>query len=99
MNALGRSSQRKVQNKGRLFGSEAVAKQRRLDMDSAIVTKRFHISGLTPALSQAAMSDRLSSFATVKAFDGLGLSNGLDERRNFAFVTLEGTTSNLSRCE
>jgi len=63
------------------------------------VTKRLHISGLTSALTRADISARLSSFGTVKALDGLGLINGVNKPRNFAFVTIESTPSKLAKCE
>lgn len=38
----------------------------------ATITKRLHISGLTPSLTPEDLSKRFSSFGTVKAIDGFG---------------------------
>ncbi|KAF9458871.1 hypothetical protein BDZ94DRAFT_1300909 [Collybia nuda] len=64
----------------------------------ATLTKRLHISGLTPALTPADLSTRLSTFGTVKAVDGFGLRDGLDQPRKFGYVTLETTAGKLARC-
>ncbi|KAF8075053.1 hypothetical protein FPV67DRAFT_1575346, partial [Lyophyllum atratum] len=66
-------------------------------MDEAI-TKRLHISGLTPALTPADLSKRLSTFGTVKAVDGFGLQDGLGQPRKFGYITLETTQGKLARC-
>ncbi|KAI0290587.1 hypothetical protein BC826DRAFT_1026167 [Russula brevipes] len=62
------------------------------------ITKRLHISGLTPAISSHDLSCRLATFGSVTALDGLGTLDALGQPRNFAFVTLETTQSQLSRC-
>lgn len=64
-----------------------------------VITKRLHISGLTPALTQEDLSKRLSTFGTVKAIDGFGLQDGLGLPRKFGYVTLETTTGKLARCQ
>ncbi|TFK86521.1 hypothetical protein K466DRAFT_600266 [Polyporus arcularius HHB13444] len=66
-------------------------------MDEAI-TKRVHISGLTPAITAKDLSDRLSSFGTVKSIDGFGLLDAVGQPRKFAYVTLETTKGKLARC-
>jgi hypothetical protein len=63
------------------------------------ITKRLHVSGLTPALSPADLSQRLSNFGTVKAIDGFGLQNGVGLPRKFGYVTLETTEGSLKRCD
>ncbi|KAF5379485.1 hypothetical protein D9615_006634 [Tricholomella constricta] len=63
-----------------------------------IITKRLHISGLTPALTASDLSKRLSTFGTVKAVDGFGLQDGVGQPRKFGYVTLETTIGKLARC-
>ncbi|KAG6852994.1 hypothetical protein C0991_007676 [Blastosporella zonata] len=63
-----------------------------------IITKRLHISGLTPALTADDLSRRLSTFGTVKSVDGFGLPDGLGQPRKFGYVTLETTQGKLARC-
>ena len=62
------------------------------------ITKRIHISGLTPAISQQDLANRLSSFGTVKSVDGFGLLDGVGQPRKFAYATLETTKGKLARC-
>jgi hypothetical protein len=64
-----------------------------------LITKRIHISGLTPSLTAADISKRLSSFGTVKAVDGFGLLDGVGRPRKFGYVTLETTPSKFARCK
>ncbi|KAM5532208.1 hypothetical protein V8D89_014108 [Ganoderma adspersum] len=66
-------------------------------MDESI-TKRIHISGLTPAITAKDLSDRLASFGTVKAIDGFGALDALGQPRKFAYATLETTKGKLARC-
>ncbi|OBZ74192.1 putative endoplasmic reticulum metallopeptidase 1 [Grifola frondosa] len=63
-----------------------------------IVTKRLHISGLTPAITPADLAQRLTSFGSVKALDGFGQLDALGQPRKFAYVTLETTKPKLARC-
>ncbi|KAI0820292.1 hypothetical protein BC628DRAFT_916512 [Trametes gibbosa] len=63
-----------------------------------IITKRVHISGLTPAITPKDLSDRLGSFGIVKSLDGLGALDALGQPRKFAYATLETTKGKLSRC-
>jgi len=69
------------------------------DLMEPQISKRLHISGLTPTLSAADISQRLSSFGTVKALDGFGLLDGVNRPRTFGYVTIEGTASNLAKCK
>ncbi|KAI9451028.1 hypothetical protein F5148DRAFT_1003802 [Russula earlei] len=62
------------------------------------ITKRLHISGLTPAITSDDLSRRLASFGSVSALDGLGKLDALGQPRNFAYITLETTKTQLSRC-
>ncbi|KAG7450980.1 uncharacterized protein BT62DRAFT_960538 [Guyanagaster necrorhizus] len=62
------------------------------------ITKRLHISGLTPSLSPADLSKRLSTFGTVKALDGFGLLDGVGQPRKFGYATLEATPAQLAKC-
>lgn len=67
-------------------------------MDTPI-TKRLHISGLTPALTADDIQQRLSSFGKVLNLDGFGLKDGLGQPRKFGYITLETTTGKLAKCE
>lgn len=62
------------------------------------ITKRLHVSGLTPALTPADLSARLSHFGTVKSLDGFGLPDGVGQPRKFGYVTLETTNGALKKC-
>ena len=66
--------------------------------DSATITKRLHISGLTPNITASDISTRFSSFGTVKALDGLGKLDGNGQPRKFAYLTLEGSKEKVTRC-
>lgn len=68
-----------------------------MDAD-ALITKRLHISGLTPAITSVDLSRRLATFGTVKDLDGLGKLDALGEPKKFGYVTLEGTKAQLARC-
>jgi hypothetical protein len=63
------------------------------------ITKRLHVSGLTPNLSPADLSARLSNFGTVTSLDGFGLLDAVGQPRRFGYVTLETTQASLKRCE
>ena len=63
-----------------------------------VITKRIHISGLTPAITAKDLSERLASFGTVKAIDGFGALDALGHPRKFAYATLETTKGKLARC-
>ncbi|KAI9440989.1 hypothetical protein H4582DRAFT_1940792 [Lactarius indigo] len=65
---------------------------------SEVVSKRLHISGLTPAISFDDLSRRLGSFGSITALDGLGKLDALGQPRKFAYVTLRATKPQLSRC-
>ncbi|KAI0262370.1 hypothetical protein BC834DRAFT_845144 [Gloeopeniophorella convolvens] len=66
--------------------------------DAELVTKRLHISGLTPAITADDLSRRLGTFGSVTALDGLGKLDVLGQPRRFAYVTLQSTKPQLSRC-
>ena len=66
-------------------------------MDTPI-TKRLIISGLTTSITVDDISRRLTTFGTVKATDGFGLTDGIGQPRKFAYVTLETTTGKLAKC-
>jgi len=63
-----------------------------------IITKRLHISGLTPAITPDDLATRLGSFGAVRAMDGFGLTDAVGQPRKFGYVTLEATKKNLGRC-
>ena len=66
--------------------------------NSELISKRLHISGLTPAISFDDLSRRLGSFGSVTAVDGLGKLDALGQPRKFAYATLQTTKPQLSRC-
>jgi RNA recognition motif. (a.k.a. RRM, RBD, or RNP domain) len=63
------------------------------------ITKRLHVSGFTPALTPADLSQRLSNFGTVKALDGFGQVDAVGQPRKFGYVTIETTEANLKKCK
>ncbi|KAK7686295.1 hypothetical protein QCA50_010519 [Cerrena zonata] len=67
-------------------------------MAEELITKRLHISGLTPAITSETLSQRLGSFGTVQSLDGFGKVDALGQPRKFAYVTIETTKSKLARC-
>ncbi|KAF9649970.1 hypothetical protein BDM02DRAFT_3179499 [Thelephora ganbajun] len=70
-----------------------------MDSDpNAVVKKRLHIAGLTPAVSASDLSQRLGTFGTVIAVDGVGALDGLGRPRPFAYVTIEAKNPQLARC-
>ncbi|KAN0127672.1 hypothetical protein V8E53_014512 [Lactarius tabidus] len=66
--------------------------------NSELISKRLHISGLTPAISFDDLSRRLGSFGSVTALDGLGKLDALGQPRKFAYATLQTAKPQLSRC-
>ncbi|KAG2012187.1 hypothetical protein CC2G_012222 [Coprinopsis cinerea AmutBmut pab1-1] len=66
-------------------------------MDTPI-TKRLHISGLTPSITADDIAKRLSTFGTVKAVDGFGLLDAVGQPRKFGYVTIETTAGKLAKC-
>ena len=64
----------------------------------ALITKRLHISGLTPALSVDDIKQRFSSFGTVINLEGFGLTDGVGQPRKFGYVTVETTGPKLAKC-
>ena len=65
---------------------------------NAAVRKRLHIAGLTPSVSASDLSQRLGTFGTVIAVDGVGALDGLGRPRPFAYVTIEAKASQLAKC-
>ncbi|KAF5362106.1 hypothetical protein D9756_002109 [Leucocoprinus leucothites] len=62
------------------------------------VTKRLHISGLTPSVSKQDLTQRLSTFGNVKSLDGLGALDAVGQPKKFAYATLEATPAKVSKC-
>src|ERR1700677_3755799 len=60
-------------------------------MDTERITKRLHVSGLTPSITTTDLTHRLSKFGTVKDLDGFGKLDALGQPRKFGYVTLEGS--------
>ena len=67
-------------------------------MPDSLITKRLHISGLTTAISSHDLERRLAAFGSLTALDGFGKLDALGQPRKFAYVTLQTTKSQLSRC-
>ncbi|KAF8840447.1 hypothetical protein BDN67DRAFT_1069276 [Paxillus ammoniavirescens] len=67
-------------------------------MTDELLTKRLHISGLTPAITPADLERRLAAFGTVKAMDGFGARDALGDPRKFAYVTMEIGPKELAKC-
>ena len=68
-------------------------------MTDELITKRLHVSGLTPSITPADLSQKLGSFGTVKALDGFGKVDALGQPRKFGYVTIETTKPKLARCK
>jgi len=68
-------------------------------MDTELVTKRLHISGLTPSITPSDLISRLLTFGSVKDLAGFGKLDGLGQPREFGYVTIEGTKGQLAKCE
>ncbi|KIK16218.1 hypothetical protein PISMIDRAFT_15971, partial [Pisolithus microcarpus 441] len=66
--------------------------------EEMVVTKRLHISGLTPSITSTDILHRLSTFGTVKSLDGLGKLDALGDPRPFAYVTLQGKEKGVTKC-
>jgi hypothetical protein len=65
----------------------------------ALITKRLHVSGLTPTLTADDLNIRLSSFGPVKVLDGYGLLDGLGQPRKFGYITIETTPAKPAKCK
>ncbi|KAF5388659.1 hypothetical protein D9757_004758 [Collybiopsis confluens] len=63
-----------------------------------MITKRLHVSGLTPTITPADLSARFSNFGLVKSLDGFGLLDSVGHPRKFAYVTVEATEAALKKC-
>lgn len=72
--------------------------QTKFSMTEEIITKRLHVSGLTPAITVADLSQKLGSFGSVKALDGFGNLDALGQPRKYGYVTIETTMPKLARC-
>ncbi|KAI5987082.1 hypothetical protein EDD15DRAFT_2295927 [Pisolithus albus] len=66
--------------------------------EETVVTKRLHISGLTPSITPTDILHRLSTFGSVKSLDGFGKVDALGDPRPFAYVTLQGKEKDIARC-
>ncbi|WWC86018.1 uncharacterized protein L201_000889 [Kwoniella dendrophila CBS 6074] len=66
-------------------------------MVDAVVTKRLHVGGLTPAITTAHIKERFSSFGTVSDVEELG-PDALGQPRPFTFLTLQSTPVQLKKC-
>lgn len=63
-----------------------------------MVSKRLHISGLTPALTAADVQSRFSVFGTVTDISGFGNLDAVGNPKKFAYLTLDATEDKLRRC-
>lgn len=68
-------------------------------MSEPLLTKRLHISGLTPSITPADLERRLSLFGKVVVMDGFGARDALGDPRKFGFVTMEIGKKELAKCE
>lgn len=62
------------------------------------VTKRLHVSGLTPSITLADLSTRLGMYGSITSLDKFGEMDALGQPRKFAYVTLETTKGKLGKC-
>lgn len=62
------------------------------------VSKRLHISGLTPALTASDIKSRFSAFGTVSDITGFGSLDANGNTKKFAYLTLIATEDKLRRC-
>jgi hypothetical protein len=62
-------------------------------------TRRFHVSGITPAISTTELATRFAAFGTVKAIDGVGSLDAVGQPRKFGYVTLESTSDKFNKCK
>jgi hypothetical protein len=69
-----------------------------MDIEATAVTKRLHISGLTPGITVDDLSRRLGSYGSVKALDGFGKLDGLGQPRKYGYVTLEAKATQIQKC-
>ena len=68
-------------------------------METELITRRLHVSGLTPSITTTDLSHRLSKFGTVRYLDGFGKLDALGQPRKFGYVTLEGSRKQLAKCK
>ncbi|KAI5982779.1 hypothetical protein EDD15DRAFT_2319803, partial [Pisolithus albus] len=66
--------------------------------EETVVTKRLHVSGLTPSTTPTDILNRFSTFGLVKSLDGFGKLDALDDPRRFAYVTLQGKEKDVAKC-
>jgi hypothetical protein len=52
--------------------------------DNQILRRRLIVSGLTPAITKDALSQRLASFGTVESIDGVGSLDGNGKEEEFS---------------
>lgn len=69
-------------------------------MSGGVVTRRLHISGLTPGFSREALHERLATYGEVIDLEGCteGHVDAVGRRLPYAFVTLRTTPAQLTRC-
>ncbi|KAI0091618.1 hypothetical protein BDY19DRAFT_636048 [Irpex rosettiformis] len=67
-------------------------------MTDELITKRLHVSGLTPSITPTDLSQKLGSFGTITALDGFGGLDALGQPRKFGYVTIETTRPKLAKC-
>ena len=67
-------------------------------MTEETITKRLHVSGLTPAIRPTDLSQKLGSFGVIKDLAGFEKVDGLGQPRKYGYVTIETTKSKLARC-
>lgn len=62
------------------------------------ITKRLHVSGLTPSITLTDLSTRLGMYGSITSLDKFGEMDALGQPRKFAYVTLETTKGKLGKC-
>jgi hypothetical protein len=66
--------------------------------ETDLITKRLHVSGLTPAITADDLARRLGAYGSIKALDGFGLLDGVGRPRKFGYITMEGTKPQIQKC-
>ena len=66
--------------------------------ETETITKRLHLSGLTPLLTQNDLQSRFSSFGTVTDVSGFDARDANGDPKPFAYLTLKTTKEKLARC-
>ncbi|EPQ56752.1 hypothetical protein GLOTRDRAFT_121095 [Gloeophyllum trabeum ATCC 11539] len=67
--------------------------------DPPLISKRLHISGVTPAITPADLKARLEAFGiTATAIEGFDKLDGVGRPRGFGYVDVVGREDGVKRC-